>query len=195
MRRLMAPLVTAALSVDARASRSEPMTYRAPKIGFEVKLPEFRRAAAIFTRVLATSRQQQATRTINVTIPAAISVPSRLSGTFVRSSGTFSPSVSGARGGSGGSNGGGGVSGGGGGMASSMVGTSSTMMPSCLEAAVAEWRVVRSFLCAEATVAEGATMVAVIRREAAARLIVTADVSTPAMVANFCCKLDLSLSE
>ena len=75
------------------------------------------------------------------------------------------------------------------------VGTVSTAMPSCSEAAATEERAVRSVFCTEATLAEGTTMVAVILKEAAARLIVTADMSTPAMVTIFCCKLDLSLSE
>ena len=94
-----------------------------------------------------------------------------------------------------GSTGDGGVSGVGGREASLTVGTVSTMMPSCSEAAATEERVSRSVFFTESTLAEGTTIVAVILKEAAARLIVTADMSTPAMVANLCCKLDLSLSE
>lgn len=79
--------------------------------------------------------------------------------------------------------------------ASSTVGAVSTMIPSCSNVAATEEKVARSVFCTETTLAEGTTIVTVILKEAAARLIVTADISTPAMATNFCCKLNLSLSE
>ena len=181
----------------------------ATKIGTEVGRPQ-QESSSFLRRVLATNRQQQAASTARTTSPVALSLasrlPSGLSATFVRfpvpvsvSGGGLSGSKGGsdvAGGGSGASTGGGGgVSGGDGGEASLTVGTVSIMMPSCSEAAATEERVARSVFCTEATLAEGTTIVTVILKDAAARLIVTADMSTPAMVTNFCCKLDLSLSE
>lgn len=179
----------------------------ATKIGAEVGPQQS--SSSFLRRVLATNRQQQAASTARTTSPVALSVasrlPSGLSGTFVRFpvpasvSGCGSSGSKGgsdvAGGGSGASTGGGGVSGGDGGEASLTVGTVSIMMPSCSEAAATEERVARSAFCTEATLAEGTTIVMVILKDAAARLIVTADMSTPAMVTNFCRKLDLSLSE
>ena len=79
-----------------------------------------------------------------------------------------------------------------GGEASSTVGTSSTVMPSCSEAAAAEKRLVESKdWNATAVVEAGTAMLAVICTEAAVMLIVTADVSTVAMVAMVCCKLEV----
>ena len=88
----------------------------------------------------------------------------------------------------------GGDSGGGvGGEANSTVMPSfSTVMPSFSEAAAAEERLVESKDCnATAVVEAGTAMLAVIRTEAAVMLIVTADVSTVAMVAMVCCKLEV----
>ena len=72
-----------------------------------------------------------------------------------------------------------------------MVGTSSTMMPSAVEASAAVPRLEESEACtASAVVEAGTAMVAVMRTLAAATRIVTSDLSTPAALATFCCKLD-----
>ena len=77
-----------------------------------------------------------------------------------------------------------------------MVGSDSTLMPSSVEAAAAVPKVVVSELIISSTVIEaGMEMVAVMRTLAAATLIVTSDLSTPAASATFCCQLDVSLSE
>ena len=67
------------------------------------------------------------------------------------------------------------------------------MMPSAAEAAVAVPRVEDSKVCTAAAVVEaGTAMVAVMITLAAAKLIVTWDLSTPAAVAILCCKLEVS---
>ena len=77
-----------------------------------------------------------------------------------------------------------------------MVGTSSTATPSAVEAASAVPKLKESKVCRTSAVVEaGTAMVAVMRTLAAATLIVTSDLSTPAALATFCCKLDLSSSE
>ena len=76
-----------------------------------------------------------------------------------------------------------------------MVGTSSTVMPSAVEASSAVPRLEESEVFTWSAVLEvGTAMVAVMRTLAAVTSIVTSDLSTPAAVATFCCKLDLSLS-
>ena len=76
-----------------------------------------------------------------------------------------------------------------------IVGTSSTVMPSAVEASAAVPKLEESEVCtASAVVEAGTAMVAVMRTLAAATRIVTSDWSTPAALATFCCKLDLSLS-
>ena len=76
-----------------------------------------------------------------------------------------------------------------------MVGTSSTVTPSAVEASAAVPKLEESEVCtASAVVEAGTAMVAVMRTLAAATRIVTSDWSTPAALATFCCKLDLSLS-
>ena len=65
------------------------------------------------------------------------------------------------------------------------------MMPSCAEAVAAVPRLVESNSCiAFAVVEAGTAMLAVIRTEAAAKLISTADKSTAATAAIFCCRLE-----
>ena len=77
-----------------------------------------------------------------------------------------------------------------------MVGTSSTATPSAVEAASAVPKLEESKVCRTSAVVEaGTAMVAVMRTLTAATLIVTSDLSTPAALATFCCKLDLSSSE
>ena len=77
-----------------------------------------------------------------------------------------------------------------------MVGTSSTVTPSTVEAAPAVPNLEVSEVRIASTVMEaGMAMVAVMRTLAAATLIVTSDLSTPAAVATFCCKLDWLLPE
>ena len=77
-----------------------------------------------------------------------------------------------------------------------MVGTFSTVTPSAVEASSAVPRLEESKVCISSTVMEaGTAMVAVMSTLAAATLIVTSDLSTPAASATFCCQLDLSLSE
>ena len=79
--------------------------------------------------------------------------------------------------------------------ATTMVGTDSTVMPSAEVAAGAVGRPAESVACTWVEVVEaGTAMVAVMRTLAAVTSIVTSDLSTPAAVATFCCKLDLSLS-
>ena len=76
-----------------------------------------------------------------------------------------------------------------------MVGISSTVMPSAVEAAAAVPRLEESEVFSWSAVLEaGTAMVAVMRTLAAVTWMVTSDLSTPAAVATFCCKLDLSLS-
>ena len=76
-----------------------------------------------------------------------------------------------------------------------IVGISSTVMPSAVEASSAVPRLEESEVFTWSAVLEvGMAMVAVMRTLAAVTLIVTSDLSTPAAVATFCCKLDLSLS-
>ena len=76
-----------------------------------------------------------------------------------------------------------------------VVGASSTVMPSAAEASAAVPRVEESEArTASAVMEAGTPMVALMRTLAAATLIVTNDLSTPAAPATFCCKLDLSLS-
>jgi hypothetical protein len=78
----------------------------------------------------------------------------------------------------------------------SMMGTPSTVTPSAAEAASAVPRLEESEVCMSSTFMEaGTAMVAVMSTLAAATLIVTSDLPTPAALATFCCKLDLSLSE
>eukprot|EP00964_Phaeocystis_antarctica_P122339 scaffold85992_cov63-Phaeocystis_antarctica.AAC.10 len=92
--------------------------------------------------------------------------------------------------------GGGGAAGPPGSDPSATVGTSSTVTPSAVEASAAVPRLEESEVCtASAVVEAGTAMVAVMSTLPAATLIVTSDLSTPAAVATFCCKLDLSLSE
>jgi len=77
-----------------------------------------------------------------------------------------------------------------------MVGTFSTVTPSAVEASVAVPNFEVIEVCIASTVMEaGTAMVTVMSTLAAATLIVTSDLSTPAAVATFCCKLDLSFSE
>ena len=77
-----------------------------------------------------------------------------------------------------------------------MVGTSSTVMPSTAEASAAVPNLEVSEVRIASTVMEaGMAMVAVMSTLAAATRITTSDLSTPAAVATFCCKLDLSLFE
>ena len=77
-----------------------------------------------------------------------------------------------------------------------MLGTSSTVMPSAVEVASALPRLEESEVCSTPAVVEaGTAIVAVIRTLAAATRIVTSDLSTPAALAIFCCKLEISSSE
>ena len=76
-----------------------------------------------------------------------------------------------------------------------MEGFDTTVMPSAVEAAsvVSKWEA--SELCILSAVMEaGTAMVAVMITLAAVTLIATSDLSTPAALATFCFKLDLSLS-
>ena len=74
-----------------------------------------------------------------------------------------------------------------------MVGSDSTVIPSAAEAAAAVPRLEESEACSAAAVMEaGTVMVAVMITLAAATLIVTNDMSTPAAVAMPCCKLEVS---
>ena len=76
-----------------------------------------------------------------------------------------------------------------------MVGTFSTVTPSAVEAASAVPRLEESEVCTWSAVMEtGTAMVAVMRTLAAVNWIVTSDLSTPATLATFCCKFDVSLS-
>ena len=69
------------------------------------------------------------------------------------------------------------------------------MMPSAVEAALAVSKRAASELCTLSAVMEaGTAMVAVMITLAAVTWIVTNDLSTPATLATFCFKLDLSLS-
>ena len=75
------------------------------------------------------------------------------------------------------------------------MGASSTVMPSAAEASAAVPSVEESEACtASGAMEEGTAMVAMMRTLAAVTRIVTSDLSTPAALATFCCKLDLSLS-
>ena len=77
-----------------------------------------------------------------------------------------------------------------------IVGTASTVTPSTAEAAPAVPRLEESEVCISSAVMEaGMAMVAVMRTLAAATLIVTSDLSTPAALATLCCKLEMSVSE
>ena len=77
-----------------------------------------------------------------------------------------------------------------------MLGISSTEMPSAVEVASALPRLEESEVCSTSAVVEaGTAIVAVIRTLAAATRIVTSDLSTPAALATFCCKLEISSSE
>ena len=77
-----------------------------------------------------------------------------------------------------------------------MLGVSSTVTPSAVEAASALPRLEESEVCTWSAVVEAGTeRVAVMRTLAAATRIVTSDLSTPAALATFCCKLEMSLSE
>jgi len=77
-----------------------------------------------------------------------------------------------------------------------MVGSDSTVMPSTAEASAAVPNLEVSEVRIASTVREaGMAMVAVMSTLAAATRITTSDLSTPAAVATFCCKLDLSFSE
>ena len=74
-----------------------------------------------------------------------------------------------------------------------VVGADSTVIPSNLEAAAAVPRLEESVPCtATAVVPAGTAMVAVMITLAAATRIVTSDLSTPAAVASFSCKLEVS---
>ena len=73
------------------------------------------------------------------------------------------------------------------------VGASSTVMPSAAEASAAVPSVEESEACTAAAVVEaGTAMLAVMITLAAATLIVTSDLSTPAAAATLCCKLEVS---
>eukprot|EP00964_Phaeocystis_antarctica_P022436 scaffold12455_cov62-Phaeocystis_antarctica.AAC.3 len=73
------------------------------------------------------------------------------------------------------------------------VGTDSTVMPSTAEAASAVASLEESEVCTAVAVVEaGTAMLAVIITLAAATLIVTNDLSTPAAAATLCCKLEVS---
>ena len=73
------------------------------------------------------------------------------------------------------------------------MGTASKAMPSCAVAAATVPRLVESEACNADTVVEAGTMMmAVMRTEAAATVMVTSDVSTPAASATLCRKLDVS---
>ena len=75
-------------------------------------------------------------------------------------------------------------------------GTSSIVIPSAAEAAAAVPRVEESESCTTSAVVEaGTAIVAVMRTLAAVTRIVTSDLSTPAALATFCCKLETSVSE
>ena len=76
-----------------------------------------------------------------------------------------------------------------------MVGASSTVTPSVVEAATAVPRLEESEVRSTSAVVEaGTAMVALMRTLAAITRIVTSDLSMPAALATFCCKLDLSFS-
>ena len=77
-----------------------------------------------------------------------------------------------------------------------MLGISSTVTPSAVEAASAVPRLEESEVCSTSAVVEaGTAIVAVMRTLAAVTRIVTSDLSTPAALATFCCKLETSVSE
>ena len=77
-----------------------------------------------------------------------------------------------------------------------MVGSDSTVMPSTAEASAAVPNLEVSEVSIASTVMEaGMEMVAVMSTLAAATRITTSDLSTPAAVATFCCKLDWLLPE
>ena len=70
---------------------------------------------------------------------------------------------------------------------------SMTVISSCMDAASAEGRLIKMKFCTEtAVLTAGTAMVAVMITLAAATLIVTNDLSTPAAVAIFCCRLEMS---
>ena len=74
-----------------------------------------------------------------------------------------------------------------------MLGFDSTVMLSAAEAAAAVPRVEASEVCtASAVVEAGTTMVAVMSTLAAATLMVTSEASTPAALAIFCRRLEVS---
>ena len=74
-----------------------------------------------------------------------------------------------------------------------MVGTASTVMPSAALAAAVVPRLEETVLCTAATVVvAGTAMVAVMITEAACTLMVTSEASTPAAVAIFCRRLEVS---
>ena len=74
-----------------------------------------------------------------------------------------------------------------------MVGTASTVMPSAALAAAVVPRLEETVLCtAAAVVVAGTAMVAVMITEAACTLMVTSEASTPAAVAIFCRRLEVS---
>ena len=74
-----------------------------------------------------------------------------------------------------------------------IVGTPSTEIPSALEAASAVRRVEESEAFTAAAVVEaGTAMVAVMITLAAVMAMVTGNLSTPAAVAIFCCRLEVS---
>ena len=80
-----------------------------------------------------------------------------------------------------------------GGELSATVGTSSTVTPSAVEASSMVPRLEESEVCTWSAVIEaGTAMVAVMRTLAAVTRIATSDLSTPAAVAIFCCKLEVS---
>ena len=92
--------------------------------------------------------------------------------------------------------GGEGLGGGGEGEAVVIVGTASTVTPSASEAAAAEPKVEESEACTAAAVVEaGTAMVAVMSTLPAVRAMLTSDGSTPAALAIFFFKPDLSLFE
>ena len=75
----------------------------------------------------------------------------------------------------------------------SIWGVYTTVISSCLDAASAEGRLVEMDSCTDtAVMTAGTAMVAVMITLAAATLIVMSDLSTPAAVAIFCCKFDVS---
>ena len=73
------------------------------------------------------------------------------------------------------------------------VGTASTLTPSAVEASAVVPRAEASEACTVVAVVEaGTAIMAVISTEAAVTVMETSDLSTPAAVATFCCKPEVS---